>query len=197
MCIPPAVEPRRGLIPLTRGMTYDTRAARAPRRQPGQELSRRAGARRKTCHWPSKQRSRLRGSPLTAGFSGSELALRELESLSPQQATIVCRGPESCCAAQPRKLALAELEPHDHPNKQRSLVGDPDTLSAQQQRLALAKLEPLAGALLPVLLALLDAGIAGEQALAFERLAEIGVEFEQGAGDAHLDRISLSADAAA
>jgi hypothetical protein len=43
------------LIPHTRGMTYYTRAARTPKRQPGQELNGEC-IRRETCWNPSKQR---------------------------------------------------------------------------------------------------------------------------------------------
>src|ERR1700743_4010059 len=67
----------------------------------------------------------------------------------------------------------------------------------QQPRLALAELEPLAGALLPVLLALLDARIAGEQTFGLQRFAQLDVELKESAGDAHLHRIGLGADAAA
>src|SRR6185437_15962288 len=59
--------------------------------------------------------------------------------------------------------------------------GDRARTRNQQQRLALAELESLASALLPVLLALLDARIAGEQTFALQRLAQLGVELEQGA----------------
>src|ERR1700739_2368191 len=64
------------------------------------------------------------------------------------------------------------------------------------RRLTLAELEPLTGTLLTVLLALLGARVTREQALALEGLAQLGVELKQGAGDAHLDRVCLGADAA-
>jgi hypothetical protein len=52
--------------------------------------------------------------------------------------------------------------------------------------LALAELEALACALLSVLLAFLGAGVAGEEALALQLLAQFNVELQQGAGNAHL-----------
>src|SRR5580700_4521554 len=64
-------------------------------------------------------------------------------------------------------------------------------------RLALGELEASAGALLSVLLAFLAAGVAGYEAFGLERLAELGVEFHESAGDAELDRVGLAHDAAA
>src|SRR5882757_7400857 len=75
--------------------------------------------------------------------------------------------------------------------------GNRAKLITSSSGLALAELESLAGALLPVLLALLDARVAGEQTFALQRLAQLDVELEQSAGDAHLHRIGLGADAAA
>src|SRR5450631_1697182 len=65
------------------------------------------------------------------------------------------------------------------------------------KRLALRELEACACALLTVLLALLDASVASDQAIGLERLAKFNVEYHQGAGDAQLDRVSLCAYAAA
>src|SRR6202047_4609557 len=62
--------------------------------------------------------------------------------------------------------------------------------------LALGELEACTCTLLTVLLALLTARIAGNEAFRLERLAELRVEFHQGAGDAQLDRIGLAHDAA-
>src|ERR1700761_2923569 len=70
-----------------------------------------------------------------------------------------------------------------------------DGLSARQ-RLSLGELEASASALLAVLLALLTTRVAGNEAFCLERLAELGVELHQCAGDAELDGIGLSHDAA-
>src|ERR1700730_4232954 len=84
---------------------------------------------------------------------------------------------------QQQRLALAALEPHGHPSEKARR--GPQIHSRYQPQLALAQLESLSSALLPVLLALLDACIAGEQSVGLERLAQLDVELEQGAGDAH------------
>src|SRR5580698_7113559 len=65
------------------------------------------------------------------------------------------------------------------------------------ERLALGELEASACALLAVLLALLTTRIAGNEAFRLERLAELGVEFHEGAGDAELDGVRLTHNAAA
>src|SRR5512143_1771924 len=65
------------------------------------------------------------------------------------------------------------------------------------KRLALAELEPAAGALLSVLLALLDPRVAGQEAGLLELAPQLGVELAQGPRDAVADRPGLRADAAA
>src|SRR5580704_15337062 len=65
------------------------------------------------------------------------------------------------------------------------------------QRLPFGELEASAGALLTVLLALLTTGVAGDEAFGLERLAELGVEDHEGAGDAELDCVGLTHDTAA
>src|SRR5688572_5594740 len=62
--------------------------------------------------------------------------------------------------------------------------------------LPLAELEAAAGALLPVLLALLDAGVPGEEARLLEPLAQLEVEHAQRAGDAVPQRAGLGHRAA-
>src|SRR5208283_6226887 len=63
--------------------------------------------------------------------------------------------------------------------------------------LALRELEPLSRALLAVLLAFLLARIASHQSFGLEQLAQLRVEFDQGAGNAHLHRVGLRTYAAA
>src|ERR1035438_1913359 len=63
--------------------------------------------------------------------------------------------------------------------------------------LALAELESCASALLTVLLALLHARVAGQQAFGLEHLAQFRVELNQRACNAELDRIGLRSHAAA
>ncbi len=62
--------------------------------------------------------------------------------------------------------------------------------------LSLGELEACASALLAVLLALLTTRVAGNEAFCLERLAELGVEFHEGACDAELDGVGLAHDAA-
>src|ERR1700761_1813050 len=83
------------------------------------------------------------------------------------------------------------------PASKHRLPGTPILCSSSESRLALAELESLSGALLPVLLALLDTRVAGEQTFGLQRLAQLDVELQKGAGDTHLHRIGLSANAAA
>src|SRR5580693_7378990 len=64
------------------------------------------------------------------------------------------------------------------------------------ERLAFAELEASACALLTVLLALFTARVAGNEAFCLERLAELGVEYHESAGDAEFDGVGLSHDAA-
>src|ERR1700758_3456949 len=68
---------------------------------------------------------------------------------------------------------------------------------AERLFLSLGELEASASALLAVLLALFTTRVAGNEAFCLERLAELGIEFHQCAGDAELDRVGLSHDAAA
>src|SRR5215213_10239413 len=63
--------------------------------------------------------------------------------------------------------------------------------------LSLRELEALARALLPVLLALLDAGVARDQAGVLERGAQVCVELDQGACDAVANRAGLARGSAA
>jgi len=58
--------------------------------------------------------------------------------------------------------------------------------------LPLGKLEPFPSALLSVLLAFLDSGIAGDQTSVFERRPQVGIELEQRASDAMTNRAGLS-----
>src|SRR3984885_5075033 len=58
--------------------------------------------------------------------------------------------------------------------------------------LSLAELEASASALLTVLLTLFTTRVAGNEAFCLERLAELGVEFHEGACDAELDGIGLA-----
>src|SRR6185436_14606693 len=70
-------------------------------------------------------------------------------------------------------------------------------LEIESHRLALAELEPPAGTLLPVLLALLDAGVPGEEAGLLEALAQLQVEHAEGPGDPVPHRARLGIGAAA
>src|SRR4051794_5690963 len=63
--------------------------------------------------------------------------------------------------------------------------------------LAFAELEALARALLPVLLALLDARVARQEAFLLQLRPELQVVLDQGAGDAEAQRAGLAGDAAA
>jgi len=63
--------------------------------------------------------------------------------------------------------------------------------------LSLRKLEPLACALLPVLLALFDAGISRDETSTLERGTKVGIVFEQGSRDAVTDRPGLACRATA
>src|SRR6478609_2938728 len=65
------------------------------------------------------------------------------------------------------------------------------------KRLTLGELEALAGAGLAGLLALFLAGVTGEVTGLLEGNAELGIELQQGAGDAVGNRTGLAADAAA
>ena len=58
--------------------------------------------------------------------------------------------------------------------------------------LSLRKLEPFARALLPVLLALLDARIARHETCMFERWTKVGIELEQCSCNAVPDRSRLA-----
>src|SRR5262249_44879353 len=60
--------------------------------------------------------------------------------------------------------------------------------------LALGKLEPLAGAFLPILLALFAAGIAGKKTFDLKFLAQFSVELQQRAGNAQLQSAGLAVD---
>src|SRR5437667_10779921 len=71
------------------------------------------------------------------------------------------------------------------------------TKNAKPKTLPLAELEALAGALLPVLLALFAARIAREQAFALQLLAQLSIELDEGAGNAQLHRACLAVHAAA
>src|SRR5277367_4436386 len=66
--------------------------------------------------------------------------------------------------------------------------------SAVQLCLSLGELEACTSTLLAVLLALLTTRIAGNEAFCLERLAELGVEYHEGAGDAELDGVCLAHD---
>src|SRR5438067_5522869 len=74
---------------------------------------------------------------------------------------------------------------------------DLQTKNKKLKTLPLAELEALAGALLPVLLALFAARIAREQAFALQLFAQLGVELDERAGNAQLHRACLSVHAAA
>src|SRR5215831_1494765 len=63
--------------------------------------------------------------------------------------------------------------------------------------LAFAELEALARALLPVLLALLDARVARQEAFLLQLRPQFEVVFDQRAGDAEAQRAGLAGDAAA
>src|SRR6476659_6362564 len=63
--------------------------------------------------------------------------------------------------------------------------------------LSFAELEALACALLPVLLALLDARVARQEAFFLELRPQLDVVFDQRAGDAEAQRAGLAGDAAA
>ena len=69
--------------------------------------------------------------------------------------------------------------------------------SRPSAELALGELEPLAGALLPILLALMLARIACQVAHALQLPAQFEIEIAQGASDAQTDRASLTCDTAA
>ena len=72
------------------------------------------------------------------------------------------------------------------------------TRTVRRRRLALGVLRRLAGSLEPVLLAFLHPRIAGQEAGLAERQAmPLGVELEEGPGDAVADRAGLAGDAAA
>ena len=64
--------------------------------------------------------------------------------------------------------------------------------STKARSLALGELEALAGALLTVLLTLLDASVAGQQAISLQGLAQFSIELKQGAGNAELDCIACA-----
>src|SRR5437588_12054326 len=74
---------------------------------------------------------------------------------------------------------------------------DLQTKNKKLKTLPLAELEALAGALLPVLLALFAARIAREQAFALQLLAQLGIELDERAGNAQLHRACLAVHAAA
>src|ERR1700722_4100134 len=67
---------------------------------------------------------------------------------------------------------------------------------AERLFLSLGELEACACTLLAVLLALFATRVAGNEAFCFERLAELRVEYHEGAGDAELYGVSLAHDAA-
>src|SRR5580704_4238702 len=69
--------------------------------------------------------------------------------------------------------------------------------SKNPKRLAFGELEPLASALLSVLLALMLAGITGEEAGLFEFRPEFSIEFDQRAGDTEPDGICLTGNSTA
>src|SRR5262252_3120634 len=73
----------------------------------------------------------------------------------------------------------------------------PPLLTAPIGDLAFAELEALARALLPVLLALLDARIARQEALFLELRPQLGVVFHERARDPEAERASLAGDSAA
>src|SRR5438045_9713703 len=64
-------------------------------------------------------------------------------------------------------------------------------------RLPFTELEALARALLPVLLALLDARVARQEAFLLQLRPELGVVLDERAGDAQAQRAGLAGDAAA
>lgn len=91
------------------------------------------------------------------------------------------------------ELALAELEAFTcallHPTTHNSGARREPRIESNaihQSRLPLAELEAFTGTLLSVLLAFFGAGVAGEEALALQLLAQFNVELQQGAGNAHL-----------
>src|SRR5438067_2855459 len=74
---------------------------------------------------------------------------------------------------------------------------DLQTKNKKLKTLPLAELEALAGALLPVLLALFAARIAREQAFALQLLAQLSIELDERAGNAQLYRACLAVHPAA
>src|SRR5437588_2499545 len=74
---------------------------------------------------------------------------------------------------------------------------DLQTKNKKLKTLPLAELEALAGALLPVLLALFAARIAREQAFTLQLLAQLGIELDEGAGNTQLHRACLAVHAPA
>src|SRR5829696_4164475 len=64
-------------------------------------------------------------------------------------------------------------------------------------RLSLAELEAFARSLLPVLLAFLDARVAGQEPRLLQPLPEFDVELDQRPGDSQPQRAGLAGDAAA
>src|SRR3569833_630175 len=70
-------------------------------------------------------------------------------------------------------------------------------MADSRKRLTLAELESLACALLTVLLALLDASVAGQQAFGLERLPQLRIELDQCTGNAHLHCVCLRGDSTA
>src|SRR5437764_5092608 len=71
------------------------------------------------------------------------------------------------------------------------------TKNSKPKTLPFAELEALAGALLPVLLALFAARIAREQAFALQLFTQLGVEHDERAGNAQLHCARLPVHAAA
>src|SRR6202040_3290144 len=89
-------------------------------------------------------------------------------------------------------------QPDFRPSRTMVGVGSPSKTSrVPPENLALAELEALAGALLPVLLALLHARIARQKAVLAKARAQFRIEQRQRGGKAHAPPARLSAYAAA
>src|SRR3954447_12092406 len=102
-------------------------------------------------------------------------------------------GPSTRAAARPRATTSSGV---------RSTLAAPRTpsvpnLSVMLRGSALGVLRGLAGLLEAVLLGLLLAGIASEEAGLLQRCAQLGIELDQRAGDAHAQRAGLTRRATA
>src|SRR5579859_7499028 len=78
-----------------------------------------------------------------------------------------------------------------------SVLRKPTTRNPWLSKLSFRELEALAGALLPVFLALFAARIAREHAFALQLFAQLSVENDERAGDAQLHRAGLAVHPAA